>query len=179
MKVIGSVLLWMLVFIEAQAQQAIPRQTPTVVQDKPGAISAAPYFQTLNSRATGGIATTVEPTTVFTLEDKLPLTPTVLRLAKPYAHPVDQLARPVFVLGMDSDSIEWFMRVAQGLAEHNAIGLVVQADGLTQWEMFRDEAAGIGIELQLMEDAVIASGYGIATYPVVMASPALLGEGAS
>ncbi|MEM6386856.1 MAG: DUF2859 domain-containing protein, partial [Pseudomonadota bacterium] len=96
------------------------------------------------------------------------LTPTVLRRAQPYAHPVDHLTRPVFVLGMDTDSIEWFMRVAQGLAKHNAMGLVVQADSLRQWESLRNEADAIGIELQLMEDAVIASGYGIATYPVVM-----------
>ncbi|MEM8662448.1 MAG: DUF2859 domain-containing protein [Pseudomonadota bacterium] len=178
MTALGIALVWMGMAIQVQAQQAIPRQLPTVVQDRAGAVSAEPYFKTLHWRATGGIATAAEPTTMFTLEDKLPLTPTVLRQAQPYAHPVDHLARPVFVLGMDEHSIEWFMRVARGLAEYNAIGLVVQADNLRAWESFRDEAAAIGIELQLMEDAVIASGYGIATYPVVMASPELVGEGA-
>lgn len=174
-------ILWVLLFLmgTAQADTVISQQRPTIVYERRSTISAQPYYQRLkrNDRGSDAVVTTPDGAGVQALADRLPLSPSQLRVGQPQMKSVPGLITPLFILGMDEVSLSWFGRAAQGLSEMGARGIVVQASDRSAWRALQRRAREAGIDLMLLEGDAIARGYGISTYPTVLVNPQLAGEG--
>jgi len=95
-------------------------------------------------------------------------------VAKPSVKRIEGLAVPVFVMGLDRASLEWFERSAASLVKLGAQGVVVQAAHQDQWQAFKEEARAKGITVRIIRDSAIAEGYGVSTYPIVLADPVVI-----
>ena len=176
-----SVLFLLVLFVAGAATQAGPlivRHEPIVVYEGRSTMPAQTFYKRLQRKAAGsGTIETPDDAGVRLLEDSLPLSPTQLRVGRPELTSVPGLVTPLFVMGMDEVSLNWFSRAAEGLADLGARGLVVQADNRTAWQALKARAQDVGIDLMLLAGDSLAEGYGIDTYPMVLMSPALAGQG--
>ena len=169
----------MMLAASVQADSLFMQQQPTVVSVGPDTLSAHPYYQRLETKATSEPAVASAPAGVgvLALEQRLPLLPTQLRVGQPALQIVPGLVMPIFVMGMDAVSLSWFSRAAEGLADIGARGLVVQADQLAPWRALQARARDSGIDLSLMDGDSLAQGYALRTYPMVLMSPELAQRG--
>lgn len=157
----------MLVTADVVASELPLRNTLTVVKILPGSHAAATYYERFNSNKSHSPDETTAPPALL-MRDRLPLMPTLMRPGKPSFKPYQGLYTPIFVIGMDALSLRWLERRIDRLAELGARGWVVQADNTQAWDLLQRRAAQHGVELQLMPDAVIAEGYDVVSYPVVI-----------
>lgn len=162
----------------AQANTLVVQQQPTVVYTGPRTVSAQPYYNRIKTTGESGPVLESVPAGAgaLALEERLPLSSTQLVVGRPAIKTVPGLTTPLFVMGMDEISLNWFSRAAQGLADIGARGIVVQVNHLAAWREFQHRARDIGIDLMLLSGDSLAQGYGIHTYPTVLMSPALAGE---
>ena len=179
-KLILSVSLLACVPGVATAESAVPRLKPTVVFEGRSTISAHPYFRRIENRKETSAQITVpsDATTAITMEDRLPIAPTLLQVGTPEIKVIDGLVTPLFVMGMDDLSLTWFRDAAPGLANIGARGIVIEAASKSAWLDLKASAAAAGIDLLLMEGDSLAQGYNISTYPMVFVSPEVAGQGA-
>ena len=169
--------------VGAQASTLIVQQQPTVVYTGPNTVSAQPYYNRIKTTGESGSVLGAAPpragagvlALALALEDRLPLSSTQLVVGQPAIKTVPGLTTPLFVMGMDEVSLNWFGRAAQGLADIGARGLVVQANHVESWRELQHRARDIGIDLMLLDGDSLAQGYSIRTYPVVLMSPELAG----
>ncbi|MEO0436598.1 MAG: DUF2859 domain-containing protein [Pseudomonadota bacterium] len=115
---------------------------------------------------------TVPPDAIF--KTTWPVTPSVLRVGAPTVKRFEGLVTPVFVIGLDRTSLRWFEGSAAKLARLGAQGVVIQAANQRQWQAFRSEARTVGLAVHLVDDSAIADGYGVSTYPVLLADPSAI-----
>jgi len=162
-----------------QAQTLILQQPPTVVYEGRSTISAQPYYQRLQSKepVTGATVTAPDGAGILALEDRLPLSPTQLQVGPPTMKTIPGLTTPLFIMGMDERSLNWFSRAAKGLSDISARGIVVQATQRSGWRDLHSRAREAGIALMLLDGDAIAQGYRINTYPTVLMSPELAQKG--
>ena len=163
----------------AQAQMVLSQLQPTVVYEGRGTISAQPYYKRLqrNQSDLAAGVTAPEGAGILALEDRLPLSPKHISIGPPAMKTVPGLITPLFIMGMDEASLTWFAQAVEGLSDIGARGIVVQAAQRPAWRDLQSRAHKAGIELMLLDGDAIAAGYGISTYPIVLMSPALAGEG--
>lgn len=166
----------------AQANTLIVQQQPTVVYTGPRTVSAQPYYNRIKTTGQSGPVLESVPAGAgagagaLALEERLPLSSTQLMVGQPAIKTVPGLTTPLFVMGMDEVSLNWFSRAAQGLADIGARGLVVQANHVASWRELQRRARDIGIDVMLLDGDSLAQGYGIRTYPMVLMSPELAGR---
>lgn len=173
---------WMaLLFIPGvtRAESPLPRQKPTVVFEGPSTISAKPYYQRIEARkgSTHQISAPKESMVMATIEDRLPIRPTHMRVGTPDMKVVEGLVTPLFVMGMDDVSLRWFKAAAPGLESLGARGIVIEASSKSDWSGLKESAAAVGIDLMLMEGDSLAQGYGVRTYPIVFVGTDMAGQG--
>ena len=178
----APLIVWVLLLLagSAQAQMLLSQQQPTVVYEGSSTLSAQPYYQRLKRNDTDGAVSVTAPTGagILALEDRLPLSPQHMSVGQPAMKMVPGLVTPLFIMGMDEVSLTWFAQAAQGLSDIGAKGIVVQASERSAWRDLHSRARKAGIDLMLLDGNSIAQGYGIRTYPTVLVSPELAGEGA-
>lgn len=163
----------------AKADAHVPRHRPTVIYEGRSTIPAQPFYQRIENRR-GESAQTLPPpgAAAIALEDRLPFQPTLLRVGKPDIKEIKGLVTPLFVMGMDDVSLNWFYVAAPGLVGLGARGIVVQAPSKSAWLELKERAGAAGIDLMLMEGDSFARGYRIRTYPMVFVGSELAGQGA-
>ena len=163
----------------AHAQVLPERQQPVLVYEGNSTISAQPYYKRLRSKeaTTSASVTAPDGAGILAVEERLPLSPTLLRVGQPGMKTIPGLITPIFIMGMDEVSLGWFSRAAEGLSDLGARGIVVQAIQKSAWRDLQQRARGAGIDLMLLDGDAIAQGYGISTYPTVLLSPELAQRG--
>ena len=163
----------------AQAETTAFQRQPVVVHEGHNTIPTQRYFKRLKRE--GITESPVVPPTdaqgVLPLEQRLPLSTSRLQVGPPQMKAILGLVTPIFVMGMDDLSLNWFDRAADGLIEIGARGMVVEASRLTDWQTLKEKARNAGIDLMLLEGDALAEGYGISTYPIVLMSPELTQQG--
>jgi len=174
-----SLLMLVIFGVEAQTDPLLLQQQPTVVYEGRSTISAMPYFQRLKRKDATDRSIAVAPmgAGVLPLEERLPLSPSQLVVGRPEMKTVPGLVTPLFVMGMDEVSLDWFSRAATGLADIGARGVVVQANRRDHWHALQLQAQSAGLDLMLLEGDSLAQGYDISTYPTVLMSPELARSG--
>lgn len=85
---------------------------------------------------------------------------------------VEKLYQPIFIIGLDEDSLGWMRENYSYLSEINAQGIVVAAKSYSDWQEIKMEAADNGINLTVLPGKSIGNVYGLDTYPAL-----LVGEG--
>jgi integrating conjugative element protein (TIGR03765 family) len=91
--------------------------------------------------------------------------------AAPAAEVLERLARlpqPVFLVGADSDSLAWLAGHRAALAEHGAVGFLVEAQTQAQLEAVR--AAGEGLAIVPSSASQLAQVLGLTRYPVLLSA---------
>ena len=161
----------------AQASELTIQRQPTVVYESQSTVSAWPYFKRLEGAAANPAVHMPEGAGVKPMTEQLPLTPSQLKVGKPDIKIQEGQVIPLFIMGMDTVSLNWFTKAAVGLAEIGARGVVVQADKQHEWQSLQGQASAMGIDLILLAGDSLAQGYEIDTYPMVIVSPELAREG--
>ena len=162
-----------------QAQDLVIQRQPTVVYEGHSTVVATRYYKRMERQDT-------EPSNVeapagagvTSMAQQLPLISSALQVGRPTMQVQDGQVVPLFVMGMDSVSLNWFREAAQGLADMGARGVVVQAERRSDWLSLQQQAKRLGIDLMLLPGESLAAGYDIDTYPIVIVSPALAEEDA-
>jgi len=161
----------------AHAERLIAPKQPTVVYEGPSTIPTWPYFQRIQADTQSSNLTMPEGTQNLSLQDRLPLQTKRLSVGQPQMRTILGLIAPLFIMGMDPQSLTWFHQAADGLVELGARGIVVQANNKFDWLDLKNKARQAGIDLMLLEGDALAQGYGITTYPVVLIDPKTAEEG--
>lgn len=161
----------------AHAERVIAPKQPTVVYEAPSTIPTWPYFQRIQTDTQSSHLTMPAGTQNVSLESRLPLQTTRLSVGQPQMKTIPGLITPLFIMGMDPQSLTWFQQAAGGLIELGARGIVVQANNQSDWLDLQNKARQAGIDLMLLEGDSLAQGYGITTYPVILIDPKTAGEG--
>ena len=170
-----ALLLW---GMAGQANELVVQRQPVVVYVGSSSIVAGVYYKRLERRPVEeSTAKPPEDAGVKSLAQQLPLMPTRMKVGKPALQVQQGQVVPLFIIGMDRVSLNWFSRATDGLADIGARGVVVQAARQDEWQVLQQNAKGIGIDLMLLSGDSLAEGYKIDTYPVVIVSPELAEEG--
>lgn len=96
-----------------------------------------------------------------------PVTPAPLRPGPPSAVRVRGLPHPVFAVGADRASLAWLAANAAPLRAARAQGLLVAAASAQVLQRMRERAARLGLTLDPMPGAALATAFGATTYPFV------------
>ncbi len=156
----------------AQASELTIQRQPTVVYESQSTVSAWPYYKRLESTSTPSQGVHMpEDTGIKPMHEQLPLTTNKLRVGKPAIKIQEGLFLPLFIMGMDPVSLNWFEQAADELASLGADGVVVQASNVDNWLSLYEQARDLGIDLILLNGDSLAWGYRIETYPMVIVSP--------
>ncbi|MFV0476968.1 MAG: PFL_4695 family integrating conjugative element protein [Parahaliea sp.] len=152
-----------------------PRGKPVVVYRGERTQVAAPYWQALIRPGQSRRIAVTPPRreAPLRLEDRLPLTSTLLKPAPPVVHTVAGFYSPVFIIGMDSLSMEWLKASADTLVRMGASGLVVQAPERERWLALQEAAAAYGLPLELALGDRLGELFPTRTYPALFISPEL------
>jgi len=169
----------LLLISAAQAEPLIAPKQPIVVYEGKSTVSTWPYFQRIQPDTQSSNLTVPDGTQNLSLQDCLPLQTKRLSVGQPQMKTVPGITTPLFVMGMDPQSLTWFQQAADGLVDIGARGIVVQANNKSDWLDLQHKARQAGIDLMLLEGDSLAQGYGITTYPVVLINPKTAGEGAN
>tara|TARA_R110002110_G_scaffold415854_1_gene658290 strand:+ start:24892 stop:25437 length:546 start_codon:yes stop_codon:yes gene_type:complete len=161
----------------AHAERLIAPRQPTAVYEGLSTIPTWPYFQRIQPDTPSSTLPIPQGTQKLSLEDRLPLQTTRLSVGQPQMKTIPGLITPLFIMGMDPQSLTWFQQAADGLVEIGARGIVVQASNQSDWLDLQHKARQAGIDLMLLEGDALAQGYGITTYPVILIDPKTAGEG--
>jgi integrating conjugative element protein (TIGR03765 family) len=171
-----AVLLY-LISAAVLANELISRRQPVVVYESQSTVSAWPYYKRLEQGSQFNNQVDVpEGAGIKPMAEQLPLMTAKLRVGKPEMRIQEGQVIPLFIMGMDPVSLNWFSRAAEGLADIGARGVVVQAADAIEWQSLQQNAKARGIDLILLAGDSLADGYQIDTYPMVIVSPALAGE---
>lgn len=161
------------------AQELVIQRQPAVVYEGLSTVVATRYYKRMERQDTMPSSVEApEGAGVTSMDQQLPLTSSALKAGRPTLQVQEGQVVPLFVMGMDSVSLNWFSEAAQGLAEIGARGVVVQAERRSDWLTLQQQAKQLGIDLMLLSGASLAAGYDIDTYPIVIVSPALAEEDA-
>lgn len=173
----SSAMLLTLFGTAALANELMIQRQPTVVYESPSTISAWPYFKRLEntSKPNQGVHMP-EDTDIKLLYDEMPLIPSQLEVGKPDIKIQEGQVIPLFIMGIDRISLNWFNRNADWLISHGAKGVVVQAPNVDDWLTLYTQGRKLGIDLLLMPDDALARGYKIDTYPILIVSPELAAQ---
>ena len=171
-------LLVLTLSVLTQAQDLVIQRQPTVVYEGLSTVVATRYYKRMERQDTE-LSTVEAPAGagVTSVDQQLPLSTPALKVGRPTMQVQEGQVVPLFVMGMDSVSLNWFSEAAPGLAEIGARGVVVQAERRSDWLTLQQQAKRLGIDLMLLSGASLAAGYDIDTYPIVIVSPALAEEG--
>lgn len=164
-----------LIASNVQSATALRPHHPIVVFQSSSTVSALPFYSKLKNQDGPGTPLPRVPGEygVTPLEQRLPLRSARLRPGPPVVKPIQGLYQPLFIMGMDTASLQWFAEAADEISEIKARGIVVQAESLAAWRQLRDLAATQGIPLMLLEGDSLAQGYAITSYPILLVPPSL------
>jgi integrating conjugative element protein (TIGR03765 family) len=99
--------------------------------------------------------------------NRFPLS-TALRAANPVALEHDDISKPFFFVGLDSNSLSWLDRHQQSLVRMDAQGFVVAGQNYSDYESLRKHADEIGLSLAVLPADHFANAIGVETYPAVV-----------
>ncbi|MEX0828148.1 MAG: DUF2859 domain-containing protein [Haliea sp.] len=166
-----GIVLGMIAATACWSQQP-PRIAPDVVYRSGDSIPTQPYIsRVLQGRGRAPLPDLPAPKGVRSLEEDLPLAPSPLAPGAPQYAIREGLIRPLFIMGMDPQSLDWLVGASLILAEIGAQGLVVEAPDRQDWLALQEAASEAGIALSLFRADSLAELYGVTTYPVVFLSP--------
>ncbi len=152
------------------------RGHPVEVYRAPDAVPAEPYLRELLG-GEGGEKRSHQPSQprqgVIPMQERLPLVPVGWRAGPASVHVMEGMNRPLFVLGMDQESLSWLAEVATTLAAIGARGVVIQADDKEDWLALQAAARDAGVDLDLADGEVLLGMYPATTYPALFVSPEL------
>ena len=152
--------------------QQPPRIAPEVVYRGGDSIPTQPYIaRVLQGRDGASVPELPTPEGVRPLEEDLPLAPSPLVPGAPHYLLREGMIRPLFILGMDPQSLDWLVDASLALAAIGAQGLVVEAADRRDWLALQAAASEAGIALSLFRADSLADMYGVTTYPVLILSP--------
>ena len=89
-----------------------------------------------------------------------------LRVGEPYELPMQHLAAPFFVIGMDPISLRWLEQQIEHL--HGAVGIVVESTDRGRFDALKREVAARGVTLEAMPGDSLVKLYGLTHYPVLL-----------
>ncbi len=110
------------------------------------------------------------PVTPVSLSTYFPFETNKLSVSNPKKIEIENLFVPIFVMGIDKYSIDWFMSSIEELSKSGAQGVVVQADSYERFVKLQAYARKKGIYLNVSYGDPIAEAYGITTYPTLLVS---------
>ena len=157
----------------AFASVLLEQHEPTVVYTGTSTVPAKPYYSRMTTKKERQVQVPAGAFQGLSLNSRLPLQSTQLMVGRPDMMVVDGLVSPLFVMGMDETSMQWYAKAAAGLASMNARGIIVQANNAADWRRFEQMASDNGTPVMLLDGDSLAEGYQIKTYPMVLVSPAL------
>lgn len=91
-----------------------------------------------------------------------------LRPGEPTQKSVEKLTSPLFVIGMDSKSLQWLDASFEQLKALGAQGLVVEAENYDAYDALRRKALARGVLIDVAPGDALAEGFGIHSYPVLL-----------
>jgi integrating conjugative element protein (TIGR03765 family) len=152
--------------------QPPPRIAPDVVYRGAESIPTQPYIaRVLQGRDGASVPELPMSEGVRPLEDALPLAPSPLVPGAPHYVLREGMIRPLFIMGMDPQSLDWLVGASLALAALGAQGLVVEASDRQDWLALQAAASEAGIPLSLFRADSLADLYAVTTYPVLVLSP--------
>lgn len=152
--------------------QPPPRIAPEVVYRGAASIATEPYIaRVLQGRDGASVPELPMSEGVRPLEDELPLAPSPLVPGAPHYVLREGMIRPLFIMGMDPQSLDWLVGASLALAAIGAQGLVVGASDRQDWLALQAAANEAGISLSLFRAESLADLYAVTTYPVLVLSP--------
>ncbi len=184
--IVACLLLGFFVCEQSHSQNQNLRGEPVVVYQNKGAVPARSYWLPLLRGESGKARNSAsfgkpQPKTPSSsrqswglpLEEKLPLRSDAIKPGMPRVYTQEDVQGPVFIVGMDPQSMNWLEAMMGTLVDIGASGMVVQADDLNSWLELREAAARAGVALQLFESEKLAELYPIDSYPALILSPEL------
>ena len=148
-----------------------------VVYKSNNTISTAPYYSAIK-RKTRTSALSTPPVTADNphhLANRIPIRSTTLRPGEPRV--VEQAhQQPVFVMGGDVASREWFEREAAQLARMGAVGVVIALETQKEWAHIHRIARRHRLIVHAVEGDAIADAYQIDTYPTLIIGERIGGQ---
>ena len=171
---------FLLAALAGAAVHAQEAPAPTVVlYDAGNTIPVAPYLRHIavaehkrnqalaSAQAQMAEASTgsVEPVSLAAF---FPIRSERLQPGPPTRRRVAQLPIPIFVIGMDSVSLQWFEASINELRALGAQGVVVQAENFAEYDALRRQALSRGVVLDVTPGDAIAEGFDIKSYPTLL-----------
>lgn len=155
------------------AQHDLVRQ-PIVVYQGIDTVPVAPYLSILMSeprqRSSQPSGLDRQREGVVPMVQTIPFESEAMQPGKPTFKLIEGMYRPLFIMGMDSISLDWLALNAELLGRLAATGAVVQAKDKADWQRLRDKAREVGISLTLLDGDSLAAAYSVTRYPVLFVS---------
>jgi len=111
----------------------------------------------------------------YTLRNRLPIRSELLKPGEPRIVEQEH-QQPVFVIGGDKLSRDWFTKEAPQLARIRAVGVVIALESESEWSQIQRVARHYGLIVHTVNGDAIAEAYQIDTYPTVVVGEGVLDE---
>jgi integrating conjugative element protein (TIGR03765 family) len=149
---------------------ALVEAAPVVIHDA-GGEPLAPYIQRLfeeepSTQKKPPPQSSGQASAPFTLPIKTPeMTP-----GRVTPRPINQpyMSRPLFMIGTDRLSQQWFVQNRKRLSELNAAGMIVQADSMDGLHTIARLVDGLNVQIMPAPASDIARQLGLKHYPVLI-----------
>ncbi len=158
---------------------ATVQATPLIViHEGANTVSAAPYYQKFKAKQQAldsALKNTQRPTLVkptlraaVNVRAFFPVVSPSLRPGVPTIKRIAKLTQPLFLIGMDDQSMIWLRDNFAQLKTMVATGIVVNAAQYGRFAQLQANAARLGVEINALGGEGIARMYGVRTYPVLL-----------
>ncbi|MEM8500675.1 MAG: integrating conjugative element protein [Pseudomonadota bacterium] len=109
------------------------------------------------------------------LRNRIPIRSSTLRPGQPRIVEQEH-QQPVFIMGGDLQSLEWFEREAAHLGRLGAVGVVIALESEGEWSRIQRIARQHRLIVHTVDGDAIAEAYRIDTYPTLIVGEGALGQ---
>lgn len=170
-------ILTLLLFTLGMLATNLIEASPVVIHDA-GGEPLAPYIQRMFEEEPGAEAeqnSRTPPSTQGTAGQvpvpfTLPITTPEMSPGRVTPRPINQpfMSRPLFLIGSDRFSRQWFIQNRERLSELNAAGMLVQVDSIEDLRTMARLSDGFNVQIMPASGSDIARQLGLKHYPVLI-----------
>ena len=170
-------ILTLLLFTLSLLATNLIEASPVVIHDA-GGEPLAPYIQRMFEEEPGAEAgrnNRIPPQNQGTARQApapftLPITTPEMSPGRVTPQPIDQpfMSRPLFLIGSDRFSHQWFIQNRERLSELNAAGMLVQVDSIEDLQTMARLSDGFSVQIMPASGSDIARQLGLKHYPVLI-----------
>lgn len=157
------------VFLLVLTSHSVTTSGAEVVYHGAESISTAPFYLNIKRKTdtNSTVSRSQKKRAGYSLEDRLPIRSGALSVGPPRIVEQEH-QRPVFIVGGDKRSLQWFAEKAPELAQLRATGIVVALESTKEWSDLQAIARRHRLVIHSVNGDAIAEAYKISSYPTVI-----------